>query len=104
MNEPEDPLLMDHEIDGIRELDNKLPRWWVWLFYITIIFSAFYMVYYHVVRAGDLMDTEYRKEMQIGETIKAAAMNSFEQNLDHMEASKDAAVLATGKATFQKLC
>ena len=27
-----DPLLLDHEYDGIRELDNKLPRWWVWLF------------------------------------------------------------------------
>ena len=104
MNDHDDPLLLGHEIDGIRELDNKLPRWWVWLFYFTIIFSAFYMVYYHVLRAGDLMDTEYRKEMQKGETIKAVAMNSFEQNLASMEPSKDAVVLATGKATFQKLC
>jgi len=104
MNDHDDPLLLGHEIDGIRELDNKLPRWWVWLFYLTIIFSVYYMVYYHVVRAGDLMDTEYRKEMQKGETIKAVAMNSFEQNLATMEPSKDAVVLATGKATFQKLC
>src|SRR4051794_9979954 len=104
MNDHDDPLLLGHEIDGIRELDNKLPRWWVWLFYFTIIFSAFYMVYYHVVRAGDLMDAEYRKEMQKGETIKAVAMNSFEQNLASMEPSQDAVVLATGKATFQKLC
>jgi cytochrome c oxidase cbb3-type subunit 3 len=104
MNDHDDPLLLGHEIDGIRELDNKLPRWWVWLFYFTIIFSAFYMVYYHVVRAGDLMDAEYRKEMQKGEAIKAVAMNSFEQNLASMEPSQDAVVLATGKATFQKLC
>ena len=37
MNDQNDPLLLDHEADGIRELDNKLPRWWVWLFYLTII-------------------------------------------------------------------
>ena len=55
MTEYNDPLLLDHEVDGIRELDNKLPRWWVWLFYLTIIFAAVYMVYYHVLGAGDLM-------------------------------------------------
>ena len=55
MTEYNDPLLMDHEADGIRELDNKLPRWWVWLFYFTIIFAAVYLVYYHVLGAGDLM-------------------------------------------------
>ena len=31
-NETKDPLLLDHEYDGIHELDNKLPTWWVWLF------------------------------------------------------------------------
>ena len=31
-DEPRDPLLLDHEADGIKELDNNLPRWWVWLF------------------------------------------------------------------------
>ena len=54
-------LLLDHEADGIRELDNKLPRWWVWLFYLTIIFSVIYMVYYHVLGAGDLLAAEYQQ-------------------------------------------
>ena len=49
MNNESDPLLLDHEIDGIRELDNKLPRWWVWLFYCTIIFAVGYLAYYHVL-------------------------------------------------------
>ena len=61
MTEYNDPLLLDHEADGIRELDNKLPRWWVWLFYLTIIFAAVYMVYYHVLGAGDLMLAEYQQ-------------------------------------------
>jgi cytochrome c oxidase cbb3-type subunit 3 len=104
MNDPNEPLLLDHEADGIRELDNKLPRWWVWLFYITIGFSAVYLVYYHVLRAGDLMVAEYVKEMKAGDAIKNAALSAFEQNLATVEPSKDPQVLAKGQATFLKLC
>lgn len=39
-------LLLDHNYDGIQELDHMLPRWWVWLFYCTIVFSAWYVGYY----------------------------------------------------------
>jgi hypothetical protein len=49
MNEPNDPLLLDHEADGIKELDNNLPQWWVWLFYLTIAFAVIYMGYYHII-------------------------------------------------------
>ena len=104
MNDQNDPLLIDHEIDGIRELDNKLPRWWVWLFYATIIFSVVYMAYYHVLRAGDLMAAEYRKEQTAGEAIKEASMSAFEKNLGTFQPSSDPVVLASGKANFLKLC
>ena len=77
-NDPKEPLLLDHDYDGIQELDNNLPRWWVWLFYITIIFSAVYLVYYHVASAGDLQAAEYDKEMKAGEALKGAAMTKFE--------------------------
>jgi len=104
MNDQTDPLLLAHEADGIRELDNKLPRWWVWLFYVTIIFAVVYLFYYHVLGAGDLMAVEYRKEMKIGEAIKSASMASFEQSLAGLGPSRDPQVLASGKATFLKLC
>ena len=65
-NDPKEPLLLDHNYDGIQELDNNLPRWWVWLFYITIIFAAGYLIYYHVACKGDLQAAEYAKEMQAG--------------------------------------
>lgn len=42
----EQALLLDHEYDGIQELDHPLPRWWLWLFYISIVFSIFYCAYY----------------------------------------------------------
>jgi len=104
MNDPHDPLLLDHEADGIRELDNKLPRWWVWLFYGSIFFSAVYLLYYHVLRAGDLMATEYEKEMKIGDAIKSAALAKFESSIASLQPSKDDTVLEGGKKTFANLC
>lgn len=104
MNDSKDPLLIDHEIDGIQELDNQLPRWWVWLFYLTIIFSAIYMVYYHVMKDGDIQAAEYRREMEKGEKIKAVALARFEQNIGTMQPGADQAVLAKGQQTFKTLC
>jgi len=104
MNDSENPLLMDHEVDGIRELDNKLPRWWVYLFYGTTIFAAIYLVYFHVLGAGDLMAAQYRKEMEVGNAIKTAAMGKFEARILTLDPAKDAAILKTGQKTFLDLC
>lgn len=103
-DEFKDPLLMDHEADGIRELDNKLPRWWVYLFYGTIVFAVVYLLYYHVLGAGDLMAAQYDKEMKVGNELKARAMKKFEDEIARLEPSKEAVVLAGGKQTFLRLC
>jgi cytochrome c oxidase cbb3-type subunit 3 len=102
--DPKEPRLLDHEYDGIQELDNALPRWWVWLFYITIIFSAVYLVYYHVAKAGDLSIQEYQKEMKVGAALKAHAVSKFEANIPALTPSTDAAVLYTGSQLYAKLC
>jgi cytochrome c oxidase cbb3-type subunit 3 len=104
MIEEQDPLLLDHEVDGIRELDNNLPRWWVWLFVLSTIFAFIYMMYYHVLRVGDLQAVEYAKEAKIGETIKAASLAKFEATLGTLEPSKDTAVLGEGKTIFMRMC
>jgi mono/diheme cytochrome c family protein len=52
----------EHVYDGIHELDNRLPPWWVWLFYITIIWAVLYMLHYHVLGTGDSSYAEYMKE------------------------------------------
>jgi cytochrome c oxidase cbb3-type subunit 3 len=104
MNETPDPLLLDHDADGIRELDNKLPRWWVWLFYLTTVFAVIYVTYYHVLRAGDLSAAEYAKEMKIGNVIKAASIARFEGTIEKLEPSKEQAVISAGQQTFLQLC
>ena len=103
-NDPQEPLLLDHNYDGIQELDNKLPRWWVWLFYITIIYAAIYLVYYHVTRTGDLQAAEYANEMKIGEQIKNGAMGKFESSIATLQPASDAGVLESGRQTYAKFC
>ena len=103
-NEPKEPLLLDHEYDGIQELDNNLPRWWVWLFYLTIIFAAVYLVYYHVAKVGDLQAAEYDREMKAGNAVKAAAMGNFESSIPSLQPSRDAVVLENGRQTYVKFC
>lgn len=51
MSEKMDEVL-DHDYDGIREYDNPMPGWWVGLFWITIVFSACYFVWYHAPVEG----------------------------------------------------
>jgi len=106
MNDPKekDPLLLDHEYDGIHELDNNLPRWWVWLFNGSIAFAFVYMMYYHVLGAGDLSAAEYRKEMQVGDAIKSAALAKFESNMAALTPATDPATFEAGQRTFVNLC
>src|SRR5215471_8516529 len=108
-NEPKDPLLLDHEYDRIRELDNKLPTWWVWLFWSCNFFAAFYLGYYHVFARGDLatkgqMLAEYEQEMKVGAAIKERTMAEFDAKIDSAEPSKDPVVIARGKVTFLTKC
>ncbi len=103
-NHETDPLLMDHESDGIQELDNNLPRWWVWLFYLTILFAFVYMFYYHVFHAGDLQAAEFDKEQKAGELIKNASLAKFEASMASISPSKEAAVLADGQRVFITYC
>ena len=102
--DPQEPLLLDHDYDGIRELDNKLPRWWVWLFNLTIVFAVFYMIYYYVLGQGNLMAAQYQQEMAIGNVVKARAISEFENSMASLQPSTDPAVLAEGRDTFLKLC
>ncbi len=102
--ELKDPLLMEHEADGIKELDNLLPRWWVWLFYLTTIFAFAYMGYFHLWKAGDGQIAEYRKEAKRGDEIKAAALGQFESSMGTLAPTADKNVLAQGQQVFLQMC
>ncbi|MFQ6614371.1 MAG: cbb3-type cytochrome c oxidase N-terminal domain-containing protein [Fidelibacterota bacterium] len=56
-------LLLDHNYDGIQELDNDLPPWWLMMFYFTIAFAVVYFMYYQVLGIGPTMAEEYQLQM-----------------------------------------
>jgi cytochrome c oxidase cbb3-type subunit 3 len=99
-----DPLLLDHEADGIRELDNNLPRWWVWLFNLSIVFAVGYLLYFHVFHLGDLQAAHYLRESKQGDLVKNAALKTFEDSLPTLTPSKDQAILDHGHSIFLHNC
>ena len=65
----EEQLLLDHDYDGIKELDNNLPPWWVYLFYICIVFAVVYLVRFEIMGA-DNQEMELKNETKVsGEKI-----------------------------------
>ena len=60
-----DGELLDHHYDGIQELDNPLPTWWVSLFYLTIAFAIVYIGYFHF-GPGLSIQEAFAKDMSHG--------------------------------------
>lgn len=96
---------LDHNYDGIKELDNVLPPWWVYLFYATILFGAVYLVRFEVMD-GDTQFQEYEKTMAQAqrdiEKYKASTPNVFD--IEKVEQLKDDGSLGRGKAIFGLNC
>ncbi|WP_316789059.1 cbb3-type cytochrome c oxidase N-terminal domain-containing protein [Pedobacter frigoris] len=102
-------LMMDHEFDGIAELDNPTPAWFMVLFYGTMIFAVVYMFSYHVMDWGKLQEDEYAAELQQAEDDRIALLQkpgnkANKINETNVEASTDAAVLQAGGALFKNVC
>jgi cytochrome c oxidase cbb3-type subunit 3 len=71
INSENDVVVTDCEPhDGIVELDNNLPNWWLWTLYVSIIFSIGYMYYYHVSGRGILPVAAYLEEQKTLEAQK----------------------------------
>lgn len=101
----EEDVLLHHDFDGIRELDNKLPPWWVALFYITIIWGVGYLFYYHLSDGPSSYD-EYVEEVRQGEEQAAAFLARQVNAVDEHTVTmlEDAAALANGKSIFLNNC
>ena len=103
--EEEGELILDHNYDGIRELDNKLPPWWVYLFYATILFGVVYLTRFHVFNDYD-QALEY--EMEVAEA--QAAIEAYRKtakdlvDVNTVTLLTDASDLNAGKSIFETNC
>jgi len=97
-------IMLDHEYDGIRELDNQLPPWWLYMFYFTIIFGVVYIGYYQL-SPGHTQQDEYAAEMALAEQQKAEFLANAANNVDENSVTVlTGAAIENGKATFTSLC
>ena len=105
--EEENTILLDHNYDGIKELDNHLPPWWKWLFYITIIFAVVYLTGYHVIGNMPLQEEEYQAEVSAANAAALARMdNAPADNIDESNVifNEDPAAIAQGKQVYSNNC
>ena len=103
--EKEADMLLDHDYDGIKELDNALPPWWKYGFYITIVVAVFYIFKFEVWHTGMNPTQEYAEEMSAAKIQTDAYLASAKENVDENSVVQlDAAGAAAGKEIFTKTC
>jgi cytochrome c oxidase cbb3-type subunit III len=97
--------IRDHEFDGIQEFDNKLPNWWLFILYGSIVFALGYWLVFHTFKIIDLPVAKYNKEMiavadaQLAEAMKGGISNESLLMMVEMPESVN-----EGKALFKQNC
>ncbi|HLF35448.1 MAG TPA: cbb3-type cytochrome c oxidase N-terminal domain-containing protein [Cyclobacteriaceae bacterium] len=104
--EEEYKVMLEHNYDGIRELDNHLPPWWMWLFYISIGWAAVYLLLFHVFNLFPLSGEEYINQLTRAQEEMEARKVLTAESIDetNVEFSAEPAIIDNGKSIFIKLC
>ncbi|MFB5944554.1 cbb3-type cytochrome c oxidase N-terminal domain-containing protein [Albibacterium profundi] len=87
--ETEEEIMIDHEYDGIRELDNPTPLWFNALFYSTIVFAIGYILVYDVFGWGMNQEEEYLAQMELAEAERLAYLEASGSNVDENSVTVD---------------
>ncbi|MBK6977841.1 MAG: c-type cytochrome [Cytophagaceae bacterium] len=102
----EETVMLDHNYDGIRELDNHLPPWWLGLFYGTIIFAVYYLLDYHVFHWSPSQKQEYDIAMEQGKKEVEAYQAKLGESINEktVTLATDPKALESGKTIFVEKC
>ncbi len=104
--EREHEIMFHHAYDGIRELDNHLPPWWVNMFIITVIWAVGYMWYYHWGGNGPDQIQEYKTSVEVAKKETALALAGKADAISEADvvALTEPGALADGAAIFKSVC
>lgn len=103
--EKEKDIDLNHDYDGISELDNTIPPWWKLAFAFTIVFGVVYLYRYHVAKSAPLQIEELKIAMEKAEVEKAAYLKLTASNVDENSVKLlDAAGIDAGKTLFTTNC
>ena len=106
-NKPDQDHLLEHSYDGIQEFDNPMPRWWVYLFWATIIFSILYFFNVPGFGVGKGRIADYDRDIAAAASADAkrkAAQPAGASGEQLTAMTKDASVVALGKQVFGQNC
>ncbi len=94
-----------HHYDGIRELNNVTPSWFITAFVFTIIFGIIYMYRYHISKSAPLQDEEFAIEMTQAAEEKAAFAAKQTSSIDENSVVMlEGADIEAGKKIFVGTC
>jgi len=97
--------LRAHTFDGIQEFDNKLPNWWLWILYGSIVFSFAYWIVFHTLEIRDLPPAVFEKEMIAAaeaQLARAAEGGLSDESLELMATIPTR--LEEGRSLFAQYC
>lgn len=97
----EQDKLLDHEYDGIKELDNHMPVWWLWLFYFTIAWGVGYLLYYEVFGWGPDQHELYQQEIAAAEAKYGAPEEETSIDDFTWTVSEEESAIQAGKEIFE---
>jgi len=97
--EPQKDKLLDHNYDGIQELDNPLPRWWVILFYLTSIFAVIYFSYFHILGGPSSV-----QQLEASMAKIKGSSPAQNQSVDWAAIADNKEAVSKGKAVFDAKC
>ncbi len=104
-NRPQEDQLLDHNYDGIQEYDNPMPRWWVYLFWVTIIFVPVYYAAPGLMGAGGTKEALYASEIAAYEKAHPPAPEAPTVSEASLVALvNDAAAVSAGQGVFARNC
>jgi len=101
----EETIIIDHDFDGIKELDNNLPPWWIYLFYATIVFAIIYHIRFDFIKEYTQAE-EYEMEVAAAQIAIAEYKKTAKDLVDvsTVELLTDATDLSAGKQIFETNC
>lgn len=104
--EKEEDILLDHNYDGVMELDNNLPPWWKAVFYISVAFAPVYLYFNHFSDNSMSSREAYAVEMEAAEAAVKAFLATQADLVDETNVTllTDEVAMASGKAIFDNKC
>jgi len=105
MSAENEPKLLDHDCDGIREYDNPMPFWWSAIFWVSMIFALPYFAFYHLGGVGTSLTEDYDVELGAFYEMQAARLGNLKPDeATILTLSTDRQKLLAGQNMFKANC